>query len=130
MCASDKSGEHAVLVVHGEHDSIPEDVNERSPGGLLGEPGCLDLVVTIAKTAQVIRQSSPPAWRVPDVPGARGGIADATDAQVGRCPASGELLDVELQGGCKDRASPLGPFCWWTGCGGPRFRVGILEGGG
>jgi hypothetical protein len=65
MGASDEPGGHAAGVVDGEHDPVPEGVDEGAAGGWFGEPGCLDLAVVVAEAAQVIGERAPPAGAYP-----------------------------------------------------------------
>src|SRR5690242_12249943 len=57
--AAGEPGEFAGGVVRGEHDPVPEPVDEGSAGGAGGEPGGLDRVIAVAETAQVAGQSVP-----------------------------------------------------------------------
>ena len=102
--AAGEPGEHAGGVVHGEHDPVPEPVDEGSAGGAGGEPGCLDRVIMVAEAAQVAGEGGPPGGCVADVPVLDGVGGDAAGVQVAGCPAAGELPGVEGMGVGEDAA--------------------------
>src|SRR3984957_1939500 len=104
MDPADEPGDRSVVVVHGEYDPVPEDVDERSPGGLFGDSGGLDVVIAVSQAAQVVGQGGPPGGGVPDVPFGGGVGADAAGFQVSGRPAPGEPGAVEGLGVPEDGA--------------------------
>ena len=71
--AAGEPGQGAAGVVDGEHDPVPEPVDEGAAGGAGGEPGGLDHVVVVAEAAQVAGEGGPPGGGVPDLPVPDGG---------------------------------------------------------
>jgi len=59
-----------VLVVDGQHDPVPEVVDERAVGGAAGEPGRLDVAIGVPEAAQVPGERCPSGGGISDLPSA------------------------------------------------------------
>ena len=61
----------------GQHDPVPEVVDERAAGGAAGQPGRLDVVIGVPEAAQVPGEHTPSGGGVSDLPSGDRRLADA-----------------------------------------------------